>query len=187
MGSMEQNRWSKSAIGLHWLMAILIVVVMTLGWTAEEMPLSPDKVVVFVWHKSVGLTILLLAIVRLLNRLAARSPRHSLSNWERVTSRVVQAGLYLCLLVMPLSGWVINSASDFPLKVFWLVPLPPLTGPSESLAEVAGQVHVTVLYIMLVLMALHVAGALRHYFRGENQVMQAMLPKMERGSADEQG
>jgi len=177
----NSGRWAASVIGFHWLMAILIVVVMTLGWVAEEYPSSPDKVTLFVWHKSFGLTVLLLLLFRLLNRWSKGAPRHELQSWERVLSRGVQGSLYLCMLAMPLSGWIINSAADFPLNVFWLIPLPPLTGASETVAELAEEVHVTILWIMLSLLVLHVAGALRHHFIGKNQVLRSMLPGAKAG------
>lgn len=182
MQGADPDRWPASVIGFHWLMVILIGVVMILGWVAEEYPSSPDKVTLFVWHKSFGLTVLLLLFFRLLNRLNHHAPRHQLPGWEKGLARTVQGALYLCMLVMPLSGWIINSAADFPLKVFWLIPLPPLTAPSEAVAEFAEEVHVTSLWIMLSLLALHIAGALRHHFIARNQVLRAMLPGEKRGA-----
>ena len=181
MHGADSSRWAASVVGFHWLMAILIVVVMILGWVAEEYPSSPDKVTLFVWHKSFGLTVLLLLFFRLLNRWTHGAPRHELRSWERVLSRGVQGLLYLCMLAMPFSGWIINSAADFPLNVFWLMPLPPLVGPSETLAELAEEVHVTILWIMVSLLVLHIAGALRHHFVGKNQVLRAMLPGAKEG------
>lgn len=183
MQGASPDRWAASVIGFHWLMTILIVVAMILGWVAEEYPSSPDKVTLFVWHKSFGLTILFILFFRLFNRWKHRAPRHGLKAWETLLSRGVQGALYLCMLAMPLSGWIINSAADFPLNVFWLIPLPPLTAPSETLAELAEDVHVTVLWIMLSLVALHIAGALRHHLAGKTQVLRAMLPGGNKGSA----
>ena len=176
MHGADSGRWSAGSIGFHWVMAVLVAVVMALGWIAESYPLSPDKVSLFVWHKSFGLTVLVLLFFRLLNRWNHPAPRHDLRGWERLLGRCVQAALYLCMLAMPLSGWIINSAADFPLNVFWLIPLPPLTGPSEALAELAEEVHITILWIMVGLLALHIAGALRHHFLGRNQVLLSMLP-----------
>lgn len=175
------DRWAASVIGFHWVMAILIAGVMALGWIAEQYPSSPDKVTLFVWHKSLGLTVFVLVFFRLFNRWRHAAPGHPLAGWEKGLSRAVQGTLYLCMLAMPLSGWIINSAADFPLKLFWLIPLPPLVGPSETLAELAEEAHVTILWVMLGLMLLHIAGSLRHHFLGRNRVLRAMLPGRQKG------
>ena len=184
MSAREQNpeRWSTSVIFFHWLMAILIVLVMTLGWVADSYPSSPDKVTLFVWHKSFGLMVLLLFFLRVISRWKSRTPHHSIAPWESLLGRGVQGLLYLCMLVMPLSGWIINSAADFPLKVFWLLPLPPLTGPNESVAELAETFHLTLFWVMISLLLLHIAGALRHHFIDKNEVLRAMLPGTKSGS-----
>jgi cytochrome b561 len=77
---------------------------------------------------------------------------------------------------MPVSGWIINSAANFPLKLFWLVPLPAITPPSEAVQEIAETVHLTLFWTLLAAVTGHVAAALRHHFSLRNDVLRRMLP-----------
>jgi cytochrome b561 len=175
---MKPDRWSTGMVILHWVMVALLVATLTLGWVASDYPRSPFKVTLFVWHKSLGITVLGFVLVRLLVRWRVTAPDHGLERGERILARCVQAGLYLCMIVMPLSGWVINSASDFPLKIFWLARLPAITAPSTALQEAAETVHLVALYLMLGLVSTHVAAAFRHHFIRKNEVMRSMLPRV---------
>jgi len=172
----DPGRWSNGIIALHWLMLLLIAATMTMGWVAEEAAPSPAKIELFVWHKSLGITVLLFWFIRLGWRLASGAPPDlpGQPGWQVSLAKLVHRGLYLLMVLMPLSGWVINSAADFPLKVFWLFPLPALVGPSESVEEIAEVVHIGSLWLLLALIGLHVAAALWHQF----QLRDATLSRM---------
>jgi cytochrome b561 len=172
------QEWGAIAKTLHWGMALMILAMFVLGWVAQEWPLSPTKIRLFFWHKSTGMLVLTLALIRLLWRLYdPRPPLPSESpSWERGLARVTHGILYLMMLAMPLSGWVINSAAKFPFKVFALLPLPALVAPSKPVQHLAEGVHLGLFWTFSGLLSLHIAAALRHHWVGHNDVLARMLP-----------
>jgi cytochrome b561 len=170
--------WGGVAKSFHWIVAALILVQFGLGWVAEQWPRSLAKVELFVWHKSVGVLVLALVVARIGWRLfnPPPAPVPQVSVGERRAARAVHALLYVVIVAMPLSGWVINSAANFPLKVFWLFPLPAIVPPGDALKEVAETVHLTLFWILAALVAAHVAAALRHHFAARDDVLVRMLP-----------
>lgn len=170
--------WGVIAKTLHWGVALLILAQFALGWTAVSWRLSPTKFDLFVWHKSIGITVLALVVLRLLWR--AWNPPPGLpvdtAPWERRAAQLSHFLLYLLMLAMPLSGWVINSAANIPFKLFWLIPLPDLIGPDKSLAETAKLVHLILFWLLAAAVTLHAAAALRHHFGKRNDVLRRMLP-----------
>jgi cytochrome b561 len=158
-------------------MAMLIIVQIALGWTAVSWRLSPLKLDLFVWHKSVGMLILILAVLRLVWRLSDGTPDHpaGLASWEPVAARAVHGLLYLLMLALPITGWVVSSASNIPFKMFWLFPLPPIAEPSQVLVERAAAVHLVLVLALSLLLCMHVAAALRHHYLRRNVVLLRML------------
>jgi len=170
--------WGSIAKSFHWIIATLILTQFALGWTAEAWHRSPTKVDLFVWHKSIGILILTLVVLRVAWRLAGRVPElpADMSRLERRLAAASHALLYVIMVAMPVSGWIINSAANFPLKIFWLVPLPDITPPSKSIQEIAETVHLTFFWSLAALLGLHVAAALRHHFVKHDDVLLRMLP-----------
>jgi cytochrome b561 len=165
-------------MGLHWAMALLILVLFVLGWVAVSLPLSPLKLKLFYWHKSLGLIALLLVGLRVLWRLVDQAPRPvaGLAVWERGLARSAHLLLYLLMLLMPLSGWLINSAANFPFKPFGLFRLPGLVQPDKALQADFQLLHLSGFWLLAGLLVLHVAAALRHHFVKRNPVLRRMLP-----------
>lgn len=159
-------------------MLALIVVQVSLGWTAVSWHLSPTKLNLFTWHKSTGMLLLLLAIVRIGWRLTNSPPCSpaGVPGWERTTGVVSHVALYVLIVAIPMSGWVINSAANIPLNVFWLFPLPDITAPSKPLADFAARVHFGLYVTVSGLLCLHIGAALRHHFIRRNDVLTRMLP-----------
>lgn len=168
------NDWGSVSKGLHWLIAILIAVQMVLGVYASDLKRSPLKIDMFVWHKSIGMTILLLVAIRLAWRLTSVTPHLETSPVQRALARFTHWSLYALLLLLPLSGWLISSAAGIPLKLFWLVPIPPIAGPSDSLEEWAEGVHHLGITLMLALLAVHVLAALWHHFVVGDNILRRM-------------
>ena len=170
--------WGAAHKALHWLIALAVVGLLCVGWVMDEMRNSPDKIEVYALHKSFGITVLALMLVRLAWRWTNPRPvlPPTMKPWERTLAGVVHAGLYLALLAMPLSGWLFNSASNFPLKWFGLFPLPSLGGPDKELKHLAEEVHEWLSWAIVVLVLLHVAGALKHHFVDRDVVLRRMLP-----------
>jgi cytochrome b561 len=133
------DNWGAPAKFFHWTVALLVVVQVGLGFAAALWRLSPLKLDLFVWHKSVGILILALMLARLAWRLANRAPAlppHTPA-WERHAAHASHGLLYALAIALPLSGWVINSAAAVPFSVFWLLPLPPIVAPDEGAEELA--------------------------------------------------
>jgi cytochrome b561 len=173
------HSWGVVSKGLHWLLAIMILGQFVLGMVAEEAQVSPRKLDLFVWHKSLGLTILLLVALRIAWRLANRPPGPvpGIARWEHRAARTGHALLYLLLLAVPLSGWWISDTSRIPFKAFWLVPMPDLLAADRDMSQLAATVHGILVTALLVLVAVHVLAALRHHFVLHNDTLRRMLPR----------
>lgn len=172
------QRWGSVARFLHWSVALGVIGLACVGLLMDEMPNSALKVKVYAFHKSTGITVLALVLVRLLWRLI--DPRPSLPatmpGWQRVLASISHGLLYLMLLVMPISGWIYNSASNFPLRWYGLFSLPALTGPDRELRHIANDVHETGFYVLALLFAVHVAAALKHHFIDRDATLARMTP-----------
>jgi cytochrome b561 len=157
-------RYTRTAIALHWLIAILVVAQFAWGWWMVGIPKDPvgPRVNAFNLHKSVGLTILALMIVRLAWR--ARHPAPALPpmpRWQARVARTTHVALYAALLLQPLVGYLGSEVSGYPVKYFGLT-LPGWAGKHEALKEVLSLVHLATSWAIATLVTLHVAGALKH-------------------------
>ena len=170
-------------MSLHWAMALLIFVLFALGWVAVGLPLSPLKLKLFYWHKSLGLLALALVALRVFWRLVDPPPPPvgGLALWERGLARWAHLLLYVLMVLMPLSGWLVNSAANFPFKPFGLFSLPHLVQPDKALQADFQRVHLIGFWLLAGLLVLHVAAALRHHFVKRNPVLRRMLPSREMG------
>jgi cytochrome b561 len=172
----SKEHWGSLARNLHWLMAALIIVQWVLGKVGHELARSPAKLETLSWHKSIGVTLLLLVLVRCLWRLVnpTPAPPANMPRWEVLAAKISHGALYFLMIAIPLSGWVMNSAKNIPMKLFWLVPWPDITQPSESLGEAAEEVHEVLAVGLLIVVLLHVAAALRHHFIRRDNVLRRM-------------
>jgi cytochrome b561 len=171
-------RYTGTAIGLHWIVVVLIVAAWTLGLTMVDLPLSPQKLRTYSWHKWTGVTIFLLALARLAWRAAHRPPAlpASMPAWQARAAAASHALLYALLLAIPLSGWLFSSASGVPVVYLGLVQLPDLVGKDKALAELLKQVHVALNWALFVIACVHVAAGLKHHFIDRDDVLARMLP-----------
>lgn len=174
----ENKHWHPVSKLLHWLVALLIFGQFVLGWLAESWHMSPTKLDLFVWHKSIGILVLVLVLVRIAVRLLHGSPTlpADLPAWEVWSARGNQLLLYALMLALPLSGWIINSAANMPFRVFWWFEMPDLTGPDKGLASAAELWHLLLFIVLAVLVLIHIAAALNHHFRKGNDILERMLP-----------
>ncbi len=175
------QRWGAMAKAFHWAIALFIVANIPLGLWADALPLSPTKVEAFYWHKTIGLTVLWLAVLRLLWRFTNPAPRlpATMPRWERTLAHASHGLLYAAMVAMPLSGWAVHSASGFPLDLYGLVPVPDIVpqGLDETMVEdTAASVHYWIFVLICILLTLHVAGALKHQFMNRDDVLRRMLP-----------
>lgn len=172
------RRWGSVTQTLHWLIVALIIVQVTLAWIADELPLGEKKLATLAYHKSVGLTIFALAIIRLAWRWLNPTPElpGTLKPYERALARFTHAALYVLLFAMPLSGWTMSSARGFPVSWFGFLQLPNLVPKSKPLYNALLDTHATLACALGVVVALHIAGALKHHFVLKDDVLRRMLP-----------
>lgn len=169
-------RYTSTAIVLHWLVALLIFAGFPLGLYMVDLPLSPDKLKLYSYHKWIGITVLLLAAVRLGWRLTHTPPPlpASVAVWQRRASAVVHGLLYLLVIVIPISGWLMSSAKGFQTVWFGVLPLPDLLEKDRELGELLAAVHRTLNFTLLGLVVLHVGAALQHHFIERQPFLQRM-------------
>jgi cytochrome b561 len=172
------DRYGRVAIALHWLIAALISGQIALGWFLEGIPRGTAMRGFYVnLHKSTGITIALLIVLRLGWRLAHPPPQlpSFVPSWERVASRMNHLALYICMLVMPSSGYIASNFSKFGIKLFNVILLPPWGIDDKRIYAVFNTTHVVTSYLFVGLIALHVLAAIRHAFRRDG-VLARMLP-----------
>ena len=171
--------WGRISIGLHWLTAVLVIGLSLVGLLMTELPNSPFKLQVYALHKSFGLTVLALTLLRLVWHWLSKRPKPlPAPAWQQRSARGVHWALYALLLAMPLSGWLYNSASGFPLRWFGL-PLPRLfTGFNPTLKELAHTLHETGFYLLALLLLAHAGAALFHHYVKKDQTLKRMTGRM---------
>lgn len=171
------DAWGTVARGLHWLIAALILAQFVIGSIAEEMKLTPAKLDLFVWHKSIGVTVLLLAVLRLAWRLGnpPPAPPAGTPRWEQRLAAAAHAVLYVLIFAVPVSGWWVSDASRVPFKAFFAVPMPDFIATDRDLQEAAAEVHEALTLVLLVVVVLHIAAAFRHHFLLRDDVLRRML------------
>lgn len=170
--------YTRTAMALHWLMALLILVAVPLGLVMHELDLSPFKLKLYSWHKWIGVTVFGLAVLRLLWRAThpVPPPPVGLPDWQRRLAGAVHGLLYVLIFLIPLSGWLMSSAKGFQTVYLGVLPIPDLIGKHEGLGELLEEVHETLNNGLLFLVFVHVAAALKHHYLDGDDVLRRMLP-----------
>jgi cytochrome b561/polyisoprenoid-binding protein YceI len=171
-------RWGAVSQLLHWLIVALIAIQATLGLTGRLLPLGVEKLAMLARHKSIGITILGLAALRLLWRWLNPTPPlpANLTPRERFLARFTHATLYALLFAMPLTGWIMSSARGFPVSWFNLYQLPDLVPKSQALYDAMVATHAALAIALALTVALHMAGAFKHHFILKDDTLRRMLP-----------
>jgi len=175
----SSTRFGAVAQFLHWLVAGLIVYQFILAERAESATLF-QKLGILATHKSVGLSVLALAVIRLLWRLSnvrpAPPPNEPVA--RRAVARLSHAFLYGLLLALPLSGWLMSSAANTPVSYFGWVTLPDLIAPSEAWAERLLNIHAAFFWSLATIVTFHASAALYHHFFLRDDILRRMLPSI---------
>lgn len=182
LASPDLARYSRVAVWLHWIIALLIVLNLLLGFYHEEFD-RPVRSAMMNIHKATGLTILVLTLVRIAWRLGHRPPPFDplMKRWEIGLARLVHWLFYALLIALPLSGWLVVSTSGRETSYFGLFEVAPLPVTREDDAhELMEEVHEYLAYSMLGLLALHVGGALKHHLGGHHHLIGRMAPWLGR-------
>lgn len=179
-----QQRYTAVAIALHWAIAFLIVGLIAVGWIMEGMPPGPDQFAVIQLHKSFGITVLLLSVARIVWRLMNRPPAEPpMPQWQSFASRAVHVLFYILIIAMPLTGWIMASASgDAPTRFFGLVDIrlpgiPALDADTRHGIEDGFEtLHSNLAWVIVALLVLHVGAALKHHFIDKDGLLARMAP-----------
>ena len=177
--------YTRTAISLHWLMALLVLINFPVGVVMHDMALSPDKLRMMSYHKWLGVTIFLLLIMRLGWR-ATHKPTPlevDMPQWQHLAATGVHVLLYVLLFAIPLSGWLMSSAKGFQTVYLGVLPLPDLIGKDKVLADTFSGLHEALNISMLLLLGAHISAALKHHFVDRDGVLMRMLPFLDRRSA----
>ena len=185
----QRSRYSAVAMIFHWVIAALIISNVALAWTANELPKS-EAVGLIQWHKTFGVTILILSLARLGWRLTHRPPPLGahLKSWERWLARTVHWGFYALMIGLPLTGWLYVSASPlikvFPISFYGLFDwpvLPFIADLPQADRTAAGKFwqevhHLLAKVLVYGLVPLHILGALKHQFLDKDNELGRMIP-----------
>lgn len=173
------ERWGQVSQWLHWLVAVLVVVMAWLGLTMADLPNTPYKLRLYLLHKSIGLSLLALVALRLLWRAYAGAPRPlpHLPAWQARLAAFTHGALYALLFALPISGWAFNSAAGFPLRWFNLFALPSIAAKDEALRALARGWHQALFWTLLVLVLAHAAAAIYHHLFQRDATLARMLPR----------
>ena len=172
------SRYTHTAMGLHWLMALMIFASFGLGLYMVELSLSPTKLKFYAWHKWAGVTIFMLVLVRCLWRLTHRVPPlpDHMPVWQRRGVAFSHALLYALMIAIPLSGWLMSSAKGFQTVYFAVIPIPDPLAKDKALGDLLVSIHYALNITMICMVAGHAAAALKHHFIDHDDILRRMLP-----------
>lgn len=174
----SQDKYGAIAQCFHWVMALAILTMLVIGFKMTGLPMSPDKFRVYCIHKSLGALILIAAFLRLFWRFINIVPAlpGNMPAWQKWGAHGSHVALYLMMFAMPLSGWLMSSASGFPVSVFGWFLLPNIMTPNEGLRMFFALVHKLLAFTIIGLVSVHILAALKHHFIDKDNILRRMLP-----------
>jgi cytochrome b561 len=174
----DATRYGAIAQLFHWAIVALIITQFVLANKADDLPLGPAKIATLATHKSIGMTVFGLAVLRLIWRWfnsVPEVPAHT-PEWQRRTSHVSHWALYGLIMITPIIGWLMSSARNFPVSWFGLFTLPDFVEPDTARYEFLHETHEVLAMTLLVIAIVHAAAALKHHFFDRDNVLRRMLP-----------
>lgn len=170
------QRYSGVAVFLHWTMALLIAALLAIGWYMVDLPRGPQRGETFALHKSIGLTVFALLVVRVLWRALHPPPPlpADYPAWRRTAAGVAHLLLYVLLVLQPLTGYLSTSFSGYSTSWFGLIPLPDWGHKNPPLNELFSDLHELCALALVLVVALHTLGALRHLLRPGDRTFRRM-------------
>ncbi len=176
---MVATRYTIPAIVLHWLMALALIGLFAFGLYMSDLPLSPEKLKFYSWHKWAGVTLFLFAIVRLAWRITHRAPAlpSAMGRLEQLVAHGGHGMLYLLMFAIPLSGWLMSSARGFQTVMFGIWPIPDLLTKDKEVGQLLQTVHWGLNMFLAAVVVGHVLAALKHHFKDQDDVLTRMLPR----------
>jgi cytochrome b561 len=171
------ERYARPMITLHWLIAIAIIAMLCIGFYMVGLPRGlPFKSDLINFHKSLGITVFLLVLMRILARLAyGRPPLPPMPTWQRAAASITQALLYVGMVAMPLTGYLGSSFNKFGTK-FWGLALPQWGSDDKHMREIFFGIHGYLAWIMAALVIIHFLGAMKHHLVDRDGLLRRMWP-----------
>lgn len=172
------HRYTRTAIALHWLVALGLIGTFALGFYMLDLPISPTKLKLFSWHKWAGVTLFLLVLIRLTWRLSHPVPPlpATMPAVVRFTSHTLHWLMYVLMLAIPLSGWLMSSAKGFQTVWLGVMPLPDVLSKDVALGDRLTVVHEILNFTLMGLAIVHTIAALKHHFIDHDDILTRMLP-----------
>jgi cytochrome b561 len=172
----SNSHYTRTAVALHWIVAVLIIAGGTLAVVMVGLHMSPRKLKFFAYHKWIGMTVLALVLVRLLWRSTHRAPPDEpMPRWQALAAHATHWLLYLLMLAVPIVGWLYTSAAGYPVVYLKIWQLPDLVSKNRDLADVLVRAHHWLGWTLLVVVGLHAAAALKHHLIDRDATLKRML------------
>lgn len=178
MNQLQHRRHGRTAIGFHWLTTTLVLAAVPMGLWMSGLAFSPEKLRLYSYHKWIGVTVLLITLLRLSWRSLVRPPSFdsALPSWQGTAATWMHRFLYACLIAIPISGWLMSSALGFQTVIFGVIALPDAVPRSSGLADLFRAIHQIVNLAFGLALTLHVAAALHHWMRAPGAREREMWP-----------
>ena len=170
------KKYTATAIAVHWVMAIGLVGLFIFGLYMADLPVSPAKLKYYSWHKWAGVTLFALLVFRIVWRATHRPPElpAHMSRGEQFVAHAGHAALYLLMIAVPLSGWLMSSAKGFQTVWFGVLPIPDLIGKDKATGELLALVHKSLNLLFVAVIVGHVGAALKHHFIDKDGLLDRM-------------
>jgi cytochrome b561 len=174
-----RNSYGSIAKAFHWLIAFMIIGMISVGVIMTEMLPSPEKFQLYGYHKATGVIVFFLVLLRLLWRLINTNPAlpKTLTPWHKRVAKLSPIALYALIIIMPISGFIMSDAGGHPISMFGLFTLPDLIEKNADLSKAAQLVHYYAAFILSGLIVSHVLAALYHHYILRNVILVRMLPE----------
>ena len=170
-------RYTRTAMALHWFLALAILGAFALGLYVADLSPSPERLQLITWHKWAGITILALSGWRLLWRVTHRPPADvPMPAWQLRAAQVMHLALYGLFFAVPLAGWAYSSAAGHPIVWFGVLPLPDFVPVDKPLAHDLKELHEALAWALVVIAGLHIAAALKHQLIDRDGLIDRMRP-----------
>ena len=178
-GAADHGAYAKPAIAMHWIVALLIFAAFGLGLYMTDIPgFTPTKLKLFSYHKWIGITVLIFAVLRVLWRLThpAPAPVPGMPKWQRAAAEAAHVGLYLLILAVPLTGYLLSVAAGVKVVYLGLWELPMPFDKSDALKDIFGMAHEWLNWTMAAIVVVHILAALKHHVVDRDGTLRRMMP-----------